>query len=171
LGVGSLALAQEVDLSQLDVSRLDLTQADLSEAEFYFAGPVDLLVRRIEYMGAEYAALLKYDGRGNVEVAVPSRTSAAGLPHALDLSEIQLSLGADGIRVGNVIADGFCFSGKLIPQNPPMLAVSPTISMGGVAGTADLTDDVTRLQGQVRDLRSDLAESPVWTTERAGRAV
>lgn len=169
LSTASLAFAQNVDLSELDVSQIDLRRADISDADFYFAGPVDLLVRGIEYMGTEYAALLKYDGRGNVEIAVPERTSPRGLPHALDLSEIELSVTTDGLRVSNVIADGYYFSGKLLPQNPPMMAVSPDISRTGVAGAADLGGDITQLQTQVRDLRSDLAQAQAGEQEAEDR--
>lgn len=151
------AFGQSVDLDSVELSELDLTKADLSEAQFYFAGPVDLLVRGVRYLGNEYAALLEYDGRGNVRVAVPSSGSASGLPHSLDLSEAEMSLVSDGIRISSVIADGYYFSGKLEPVSTTRLVVSPDIRIDGAAGTEDLSDDVASLREEVSTLRGQLA--------------
>lgn len=153
------AFGQSVDLGDIEISDLDLTRADLSEAEFYFAGPVDLLVLGVEYMGSEYAALLKYDGRGRVEIAAPAQTTPQGLPYALDLSEVRATLAPDGIRLSNVIADGYYFAGTLVPSADLDLAVAPPIEMGGQAGVSGLAEDVTELRDQVADLRSRVAQA------------
>ncbi|MFW5814899.1 MAG: hypothetical protein ACOCWX_05575 [Spirochaetota bacterium] len=156
--LATAAFGQSVDLGEIEISDLDLTKADLSDAEFYFAGPVDLLVLGVEYMGSEYAALLKYDGRGRVEIAAPAQTTPQGLPYALDLSEVRATLVSDGIRLSNVIADGYYFAGKLVPTSQLDLAVAPPIEMGGEAGDAGLAEDVPELREQVADLRSRVAE-------------
>lgn len=172
------AFGQSLDLSQIELSDLDLTQADLSEAKLYFAGPVDLLIRGVKYMGSEFTALLKYDGLGTVEIDVPANPSAA-VPYALDLSEVQLSLVADGILMSNVIADGRYFSGKLVPTGDLNLAVAPGITIGGVAGIADLSDDVNELRSDISTLRrqlasaesaADAAEGELAAAERAADA-
>ncbi len=150
--------AQSINLDEIELSDLNLMQADLSDAELYFAGPVDLLVRGVKYMGRDYSALLMFDGRGTVEIGVPANPDAV-VPYSLDLSEVRLSLVADGIRVDNVIADGYYFSGKLVPTADLNLAVAPGISMGGRAGVVDMSDDVAELTAQLRELRSDLASA------------
>ncbi len=152
------AFGQPVDLDQIELSELDITQADWSEARFYFAGPVDLFVQGITYMGVEYTATLQYDGWETVSIAEPRVASAEGLPYALDLSRIELSLAEDGIVVSNVIADGHYFSGKLIPTPDLDLVVAPEIVMGRSARVPDLTAEVTGLRAEVNDLRVRLAE-------------
>lgn len=159
LAVAVAAFGQSIELGEIEISDLDLTQADLSDAQFYFAGPVDLLVLGVEYMGGEYAALLKYDGQGRVEIAAPAQTTPQGLPYALDLSEVRASLVDDGIRLSNVIADGYYFAGKLVPTSQLDLAVAPPIEMGDEAGVSGLAEDVTELREQVADLRSRLAHA------------
>ncbi|MFW6261343.1 MAG: hypothetical protein ACOC6J_07140, partial [Spirochaetota bacterium] len=156
--LATAAFGQSVDLGEIEISDLDLTKADLSDAEFYFAGPVDLLVLGVEYMGSEYAALLKYDGRGRVEIAAPAQTTPQGLPYALDLSEVRATLVSDGIRLSNVIADGYYFGGKLVPTSQLDLAVASPIEMGGEAGVSGLAEDANELREQVADLRSRVAE-------------
>ncbi|MFW6293298.1 MAG: hypothetical protein ACOC7V_13365 [Spirochaetota bacterium] len=156
--LATAAFGQSVDLGEIEISDLDLTKADLSDAEFYFAGPVDLLVLGVEYMGSEYAALLKYDGRGRVEIAAPAQTTPQGLPYALDLSEVRATLVSDGIRLSNVIADGYYFAGKLVPTSQLDLAVASPIEMGGEAGVSGLAEDANELREQVADLRSRVAE-------------
>lgn len=159
LVLATAAFGQSVDLGEIEISNLDLTRADLSQAEFYFAGPVDLLVLGVEYMGTEYAALLKYDGRGRVEIAAPSQTTSQGLPYALDLSEVRAALVSDGIRLSNVIADGYYFAGNLVPTSELNLAVAPPIELGGEAGDSGLAENVTDLREQVSDLRTRVARA------------
>lgn len=165
LAVG--AFGQDVDLSRVELADLDLTRADWSNASFYFAGPVDLLVRGIVYMGVEYAAVLQYDGMGTVRIAAPQNPSTEGLPFALDLSKVQLSVVEDGIVVSNVIADGYYFSGKLVPTPTLDLAVSPQITMGGVATVPDLRQEVAMLEGQLSAMRRAVTnlESAQRTTQ------
>lgn len=159
LALATAVFGQSVDVGEIEIRDLDLTKADLSDAQFYFAGPVDLLVLGVEYMGEEYAALLKYDGRGRVEIAVPSQTTPQGLPYALDVSEVRATLVSDGIRLSNVIADGHYFAGKLVPTSQLDLAVAPPIEMGGEAGDSGLAEDVTELREQLADLRSRVAQT------------
>ena len=151
------AFGQPVDLDQIELSELDFSQADWSGARFYFAGPVDLFVQGITYMGTEYSAVLQYDGWETVSIASPRVTSTEGLPRMLDLSQIELSLAEDGVAVSNVIADGYYFSGKLVPTPELDLVVAPEIRMGRSAAAPDQSAQVDGLRREVNDLRRRLA--------------
>ncbi|MFH2114968.1 MAG: hypothetical protein ABIJ86_10740, partial [Spirochaetota bacterium] len=173
LTLGFPAFSQTVDLGKVDPASLDLRQADLSRASVYFSGPVDLLVTDVYYMGVPYAALLKHDGSGRVEIAVPPTTSPRGMPVALDLSNIKFALTADGIQVSNIMADGFLVSGKLVPTrdldlmvSPPIVltrppaapAVAPTSAPAeSSAATPAAADDSAALRSQVSSLQRDLS--------------
>ena len=164
LFVSIAAFGQPVDLDQIELSQLDVSRADWSGARFYFAGPVDLFVQGITYMGVEYSAVLQYDGGETVSIASPQVASAEGLPRMLDLSQIELSLAEDGVVVSNVIADGFYFSGKLIPTPDLDLVVGPEITMGRSAAAPTRSDEVSGLQGEVNDLRRRLAAAETEKT-------
>ncbi len=166
--------SQAVDLGKVDLATLDLKQADLSRASVYFSGPVDLLVTNVYYKGAPYAALLKHDGTGRVEIAVPPTTSPMGMPAALDLSKIKFALTADGIQVSNIMADGFMVSGKLVPTRDLDLLVSPPIVLARPAATPVAApakvDDSAALRNQVSSLQRDLSAAQAAKTDSDRKA-
>lgn len=174
--IGSAAMAQSVDISQaLNASPEELAQmaamyvdeVDLSDVEFYFAGPVDLLVRNVEFMGTNYAAILSYDGEGTFEIQMPDSTSPMGLPTSLDLSEIAVTADLEKIRVSNIIANGYYFSGDLVVQDPVTdLGITaayigrqvPTVDVEAYEDQiADLEAEVDALTAENQDLAADLA--------------
>jgi hypothetical protein len=161
------AFSQGIDLGQVDLASLDLRQADLSRASVYFAGPVDLLVTDVYYMGTSYVALLKHDGYGRVEIAVPPTTSPIGMPSNLDLSNITFTLTSDGIQVSNIMADGFLVSGKLVPTPDLDLLVSPPIVL---ARPPAASDDTAALRNQVSSLQRDLSAAQAAKTDADRKA-
>jgi hypothetical protein len=168
------AFSQAVDLGQVDLASLDLRQADLSRASMYFAGAVDLLVTDVYYMGVPYAALLKHDGYGRVEIAVPPTASPEGMPVALDLSNIKFALTTDGIQVSNILADGFLVSGKLVPTRDLDLLVSPPIVLAmppaAPASTPVVADDSAALRNQVSSLQRELTAAQAAKTDADRKA-
>lgn len=170
LALGFPAFSQAVDLGKVDLATLDLKQADLSRASVYFSGPVDLLVTNVYYKGVPYAALLKHDGTGRVEIAVPPTTSPMGMPAALDLSKIKFALTADGIQVSNIMADGFLVSGKLVPTRDLDLLVSPPIVLARPAAPPVAADASAALRTQVSSLQRDLSAAQAAKTDADRKA-
>jgi cell division protein FtsB len=191
--IGSAAVAQ-VDLSQVmtmdpqspefaQLAQAMMDEVDLSDVEFYFAGPVDLLVRNVEFQGMRYAAVLSYDGQGTFEIQIPGSTDPTGLPMSLDLSEVDVAIDLEKIRVSNIIADGYYFSGDLVAADAiTQLAVQaayigrpvPSVDVDAYeAEIADLEEEIDDLEGRVAslqaenaDLEDDLAEARADDTDQ-----
>lgn len=166
--IGFSAVAQDLDtLLQMDPQSPEFAAAveqmmgevNLDNVEFYFAGPVDLLVRNVVFDGVRYAALLSYDGEGNFEIRVPSSSSAAGLPMALDLSEATVSADLEKIRISDVIADGYYFSGDLVLQDSITEMMLAQAYIGQPVGEVDVdayVAQIDELEEENADLRAQL---------------
>lgn len=167
--------AQSVDLEQVDLSMIELDKADLSQVKFYFNGPAQFLVRDVYYDGMYYAAVLDYDGQGTFSIKVPNSTSVTGLPMSLDLSKIDVSLTNQGLRLRNVVADGYRFSGELVPNpqlaleiDPPVVVLGPVEEAPAVATTDvdQLQRQVSQLRGEVRDLERQVDQQESAIAQR-----
>jgi hypothetical protein len=175
LCLGASAWAQSIDLQEVDLSMIELDKADLSQVEFYFNGPAQFLVRDVYYDGMYYAAVLDYDGRGTFSIKVPNSTSVQGLPMSLDLSEIDVSMTQQGLRLRNVVADGYRFSGELVPNpqlaleiDPPVVVLGPVKEQMAVASTdtADLQEQVSELQSDIRSLERQVSQKERAVSQR-----
>ena len=160
LCIGTAAFAQSIDLEEVDLSMIELDRADLSQVKFYFRGPAEFLIRDVYYDGTYYAAVLDYDGQGTFTLHAPESTSAFGLPMSLDLSEVDVSMTNSGLRLVNVVADGYRFSGQLVPTPELALAIDPPVTVLGpveeeMVAAADTTD-VTELQQTVVQLQREM---------------
>lgn len=140
-----------VDLSQVSLDHLNPADADLSRAQLHFAGPVELMISNITYEGVSYAALLRFDGIDTVEILPPFAASPDGMPAAIDLSEIRITIEEDGLYLSNVIADGFYFSGTLVPTEELDLLVAPPVFLDGVVDTG--AEELAQLRQQLQDER------------------
>lgn len=169
LCIGATAFAQSIDLEDVDLSMIELDKADLSQVKFYFNGPAEFLVRDVYYDGSYYAAVLDYDGRGTFTLKVPQSTSADGLPMALDLSEVDVTVTDSGLRLANVVADGYRFSGELVPTPQLALQIDPPVTVLGAVeeemvaaaestDVGDLQRTVTQLQGEIDSLERELEQ-------------
>jgi uncharacterized coiled-coil DUF342 family protein len=151
-GVG--AFAQQVNLQQIDPADVDMSQVDLSDMEFYFQGPVELYVSGVEYAGQSYAAILDYDGGSTFTIEVPQNVTTAGKPVALDLSQIEASMTQNGLRLQNVVANGYRYSGTVQFQSGQRNFVVTSVSRGGQM----VSDRVATLRDQLSQARSQLSQ-------------
>ncbi len=141
-----------IDLSQISLDDLNPVDADLSRAQLHFAGPIELMISNITYEGVSYAALLRFDGIDTVEVLPPFTMSPEGMPSAIDLSEVRITIQDDGLYLSNVIADGFYFSGNLVPTEDLNLVVAPPVYLDGIV--EDRGDEVQQLMQQLQAERA-----------------
>ncbi len=163
LGVFSLTglFAQNVDLSEVSVEDIDFSMVDLSDVEFYFQGPIEFYVRGIEYGGMSYAAILDFDGISTFTVKVPGTITTVGKPMNVKLEDISAGFGSDGIRLKNVVVDGYRYSGTLVLNKNQELAIS-TYQRGSkdVVSTtvASTSKDDGGAQKEIESLKSEISK-------------
>jgi hypothetical protein len=149
--------AFSLDLQDVDVSQIDLNRVDLSGVDFYFHGPMEIYVTGVEYEGVEYAAVLDYDGAGTFTVKVPETVTTSGKPMSMDLSELTLSMTDEGIRISNLMIDGYDYSGSLayVPKTDFQIA-----SFSGREAEDKGADpaELAKMRNRVRLLESELEE-------------
>lgn len=154
-GVG--AVAQQVNLQQLDPAEVDMSRADLSDVRLYFQGPMELYVSGVEYGDRSYAAILNYDGGSTFDIELPDTVSRAGKPVSLDLSGVEASLTQNGVRISNVVANGYRYSGVAQFQPQQRNFVVTSISSGGTA-VSDTAETLRQRLSALQQERDDLQD-------------
>jgi hypothetical protein len=152
--------AQEVDLDQLSPSDVDLSKVNLDNVQFYFHGPMELYVSGVQYNGQSYAAVLDYDGGTTVDVKVPQRVTTQGKPNSVDLSNISVAMGEDGLILRNVVVNGDRYQGTIAynPGGEPGRIVGANMTARGVEGDGNvqqLRNRISELENQVSELREE----------------
>jgi TolA-binding protein len=142
--------AQQVDVQDIDPAQVDLNKVDLSGIEFFFNGPLQLYVSGLGYGDQTYDAVLDYSGGGTVAVSAPLVVGTEGKPREIDLSQASVQVDQSGIRLRDVIVDGYNYSGRLAVTKDNRLAVQSITRGQRVSLTAgraaELESEIGRLE-------------------------
>lgn len=166
--------AFSLDLQDVDVSQIDLDEVNLSGADFYFQGPMEIYVTGVEYQGTTYAAILDYDGMGTFTVKVPDTVSTAGKPMSIDLADVKLQLTDDGVKLSNLMIDGYDYSGSLayVPTTDFEIAAfsgkkaEEGTDMAAQKELAAMRKKVNELESQVEEKEQVIAERESMIEEK-----
>jgi cell division protein FtsB len=174
----SLAAWSQVDLSNA-LGTLDITKVNMSNAAVELQGPVDLYIKGIKYMGQSYAAILKYDGKGNFEVVAPAAAEMATPKYdSLDVSKMEVikptSMGGV-ITLKGIIVDGYSvtvdvkvdtaklmkgdivFTAASAPVVTAMTETNPAAMDALKAKNAELLAQITELESDVDTAEDEVA--------------
>ncbi|RKX75844.1 MAG: hypothetical protein DRP87_13620 [Spirochaetes bacterium] len=150
-----------IDPKTIDPGDIDLRKVDLSKVGIYFQGPITFYVNRVGYAGQYYAAILEYDGAGNLTIKEPRSVTTELKPRVIDLSNVKVSLEGTRLYLDNVIVDGYSFSGYLdFVSTTKIVADVGSIRSKKVTPVAPAVAavDVQKLKSQISDLEKRVRE-------------
>lgn len=159
--------AFSLDLQDVDVSQIDLNKVNLSGADFYFQGPMEIYVTGVEYQGTTYAAILDYDGMGTFTLKVPDTVSTSGKPMSIDLADVKLQLTDEGIKLSNLMIDGYDYSGSLayVPKTDFQIAAFSGKKAEEETGM-EAQQELAKMRNQIKLLENELSEKEQVIAER-----